>query len=136
MNTRLCIRSILLATSLAAAPLGVAPLAGSADLGSIYQQALKNDPQIREAEANRLAARESKPQALSALLPQLTAGAGYDDSKSDGTSPFGPQGQPGDFERQGERNSWDVTLRQSVFRWQNWAALKRADAESAQAEAD
>ncbi|MBM2854335.1 MAG: hypothetical protein HW417_1263 [Steroidobacteraceae bacterium] len=136
MNTRLCIRSILLAASLAAAPLGVAPLAGSADLGSIYQQALKNDPQIREAEANRLAARESKPQALSALLPQLTAGAGYDDSDSDGTSPFGPQGQPGDFERQGERNSWDVTLRQSVFRWQNWAALKRADAESAQAEAD
>ena len=36
MNTRLCIRSILLATSLAAAPLGVVPLAGSADLGSIY----------------------------------------------------------------------------------------------------
>jgi outer membrane protein len=29
-----------------------------------------------------------------------------------------------------------VSLRQSVFRWQNWAALRRADAESAQAEAD
>ncbi|MSQ92319.1 MAG: type I secretion protein TolC [Gammaproteobacteria bacterium] len=136
MHTTLCIRSSLLAASLTAASLSVAPLAGSADLGSIYQQALKNDPQIREAEANRLAARESKPQALSALLPQVTAGVGYDDSDSDGTSPFGPQGQPGDFERQGERNSWDVTLRQSVFRWQNWAALKRADAESAQAEAD
>ncbi|MDH4259508.1 MAG: TolC family outer membrane protein [Gammaproteobacteria bacterium] len=131
MNTRHCIRSLLLATTIAAMP-----LAGAADLGSVYEQALRNDPLIREAEANRLAARESKPQALSALLPQLTAGAGYDDSDSDGTSPFGPQGQPGDFKRQGERNSWDVTLRQSVFRWQNWAALKRADAESAQAEAD
>ncbi len=136
MNTSHCIRSILLATSLAAAPLVAVPLAGAADLGSIYQQALKNDPLIREAEANRLAARESKPQALSALLPQLTAGAGYDDSDADGSSSFGPQGQPGDFERQAERNSWEVTLRQSVFRWQNWAALKRADAESAQAEAD
>ena len=131
MNTRLCIRTILLAASFVAAP-----LAGADDLGAIYQQALKNDPLIREAEANRLAARESKPQALSALLPQLTAGLGYDDSDSDGSSPFGPQGQPGDFERNAERNSWDVTLRQSVFRWQNWAALKRADAESAQAEAD
>ena len=136
MNTRLHVRSILLVTSLAASSLGVAPLAGAADLGSIYQQALKNDPLIREADANRLAARESKPQALSALLPQLTAGVGYDDSDSDGTSPFGSQGQPGDFERQAERKSWDVTLRQSVFRWQNWAALRRADAESAQAEAD
>lgn len=136
MNTRHCIRSILLAVSLAAAPLGVAPLAGAADLGSIYEQALKNDPLIREAEANRLAARESKPQALSTLLPQLSAGAGYDDSKSDGSSPFGPQGQPGVFARKSERNSWEVTLRQSVFRWQNWAALRRADAASAQAEAN
>jgi outer membrane protein len=136
MNTRRCIRSILLAASLAAAPLGVAPLAGAADLGSIYQQALKNDPRIREAEANRLAAHESKPQALSALLPQLSAGAGYDDSDASGSSPFGPQGEPGKYERQAQRNSWDVTLRQSVFRWQNWATLRRADAETAQAEAD
>ena len=99
MNTRLCIRSILLATSLAAAPLGVVPLAGSADLGSIYQQALKNDPIIREAEANRLAARESKPQALSALLPQVTAGGRYDDSSSDGTSTFIAPGFPTGSER-------------------------------------
>jgi outer membrane protein len=56
MNTRLCIRSILLAAAIAAAP-----LAGAADLDSIYQQALKDDPLIREAEANRLAVRESKP---------------------------------------------------------------------------
>ena len=136
MNTRLCIRSILLAANLAAAPFVAVPLASADDLGSIYQQALKNDPLIREAEANRLAARESKPQALSALLPQLTGDVGYDDSDSNGSSPFGPQGQPGDFERNAKRNSWGVTLRQSVFRWQNWAALKRADAESAQAEAD
>jgi len=139
MNTRLCIRSILLATSLAAAPLGVVPLAGSADLGSIYQQALKNDPIIREAEANRLAARESKPQALSALLPQVTAGGRYDDRQSDGTSTFiDPGSPPVPFQqsREGTSESWNLTLRQSVFRWENWAALKRADAESAQAEAD
>ena len=115
MNTRLCIRSILLATCLAAAPPAVA-----ADLGSIYQQALKNDPLIREAEANRLAARESKPQALSALLPRLTAGGRYDDSSSDGTSTFIAPGfppVPQQLSRDGTGESWNLTLRQSVFRW-------------------
>ncbi|MGB5131154.1 MAG: TolC family outer membrane protein [Steroidobacteraceae bacterium] len=139
MNTRLCIRSTLLAATLAAAPFGAAPLAGAADLGSIYQQALKNDPLIREAEANRRAARESKPQALSALLPQVTAGGRYDDGESNGTSTFiDPGSPPVPFQqsRNGTAESWNLTLRQSVFRWQNWAALKRADAESAQAEAD
>ena len=144
MNTRLCIRTILLAASLAAAPLGVAllgvvPSAGAADLGSIYQQALKNDPLIREAEANRLAARESKPQALSALLPQVSAAGRYDDSESNGTSTFiDPGSPPVPFQQSsdGTAEVWNLTLRQSVFRWQNWAALKRADSESAQAEAD
>src|SRR4051812_49754929 len=45
----------------------------AADLLSVYERALQNDPQIREADANRLASRESKPQALAALLPQLGA---------------------------------------------------------------
>ncbi|MFZ2507400.1 MAG: TolC family outer membrane protein [Steroidobacteraceae bacterium] len=138
MNTRLCIRTILLAASLVATP-----LAGAADLGSIYQQALKNDPLIREAEANRLAARESKPQALSALLPQLSAGGQYDDSESDGSgTTFVPDGLGGieiltfDSQSDSTQESWNVTLTQNVFRWQNWVALQRADAQVAQAEAD
>src|ERR1019366_7680967 len=45
----------------------------AADLIAVYQRALQNDPQLREAEANRLAAIEAKPQAQSALLPQLSA---------------------------------------------------------------
>src|SRR5579863_5471657 len=47
---------------------GAAP---AADLLAVYQRALQNDPQLREAEATRLAALEAKPQALSTLLPQL-----------------------------------------------------------------
>ena len=46
--------------------------AHAADLLAVYRRALQNDPQLREAEATRLAALESKPQALSALLPQLS----------------------------------------------------------------
>src|SRR6202521_5228562 len=50
----------------------VAGSAPAADLLAVYQRALQNDPQLREAEATRLAALEAKPQALSALLPQLS----------------------------------------------------------------
>src|ERR1700732_4095978 len=50
-------------------------IASAADLVAVYQRALQNDPQLREAEANRLAALESKPQALAALLPQGTGSA-------------------------------------------------------------
>ena len=31
---------------------------------------------------------------------------------------------------------WNVELRQSIFRWQNWAELRRANVEGAQAEAE
>src|SRR5882757_2101820 len=46
--------------------------ASAADLLAVYQRALQHDPQLREAENTRLAALEAKPQALSALLPQLS----------------------------------------------------------------
>ena len=42
---------------------GVAP---AADLLAVYQRALQNDPQLKEAEATRLASLESKPQAIAA----------------------------------------------------------------------
>ena len=47
------------------------------DLMGVYEDALKNDPQIRAADANRLASRESRPQALAALLPQISGTAAY-----------------------------------------------------------
>ena len=60
----------------------------AADLAEVYQRALLNDPLIREAEATRLAARESRPQALAALLPQLSVGAGFDNVESEGQSTY------------------------------------------------
>jgi outer membrane protein len=131
MNTRFLVHTILLAA--------VATHASAADLGDVYERALANDPVIREAEANRRAARESKPQALAALLPQINASGRYDEGETDSTGAFVQPGLPPTPEvrnSDGNSSNWDVTLRQSVFRWQNWAALRRADAESAQAEAD
>src|SRR6185503_8909985 len=106
-----------------------------------------NDPQIREADANRLASRESKPQALAALLPQLNASGSYSDVNQQfsrttltPSNPSDPNSQlvPRDINTDSDYKArqYDITLRQSLFHWDQWAALRRADAQVAQAEAD
>ncbi len=133
MNTRFLIHTILAAASLAAFN------AGAADLKDVYERALTSDPLIREADANRLAARESKPQAIAALLPQIEGSGEYNDTESDGTSvDINPPNPPAPFDRLSKGNStdWGLQLRQNVFAWENWATLRRADSEQAQAEAD
>jgi outer membrane protein len=141
---------------------GVAP---AADLFAVYQRALQNDPQLREAEAMRLATLEAKPQALAALLPQLTGTSNISRERDSGTSntteavtlppctdpnasltglPCAPAGGANtlfeSFPFQGRISTtthhYTVDLRQSLFRWENWVALARADRQVAQAEAD
>ena len=97
------------------------------DLSSIYQQALQSDPLLREAEATRLANNEARALALSNLLPQVSAGAGYNksDSKGVSVSQIFPQGSPNDDAS--TTNSWSLQLQQSIFDWGSWVGLKRAD---------
>jgi outer membrane protein len=121
--------------------------APAADLLAVYQRALQNDPQLREAEATRLAALEAKPQALSALLPQLS-GSGIvtrekDVGSTNTTEPVSAPGQPTVLESfpfdgrvDTTTHRYGVDLKQNIFRWENWVALQRADAQVAQAEAD
>jgi len=124
-----------------------APLAPAADLIDVYQRALQNDPQIREADANRLASRESKPQAIASLLPQLSANGSYTRQKqdfsrttlinsepSDPLSPLVPRALVTDANV--NARIYEIDLRQTIFRWDQWSLLKRADAQVAQAEAD
>ncbi|MEO7205379.1 MAG: TolC family outer membrane protein [Steroidobacteraceae bacterium] len=135
----------------------------AADLLAVYQRALQNDPQLREAEATRLAALEAKPQALSSLLPQLSGNGQISRQRDSGTQntteavslpPCGPAvpagtpcsaaGTPAtifeSFPFSGRVDTtvhhYTVDLKQSLFRWENWQALKRADSQVAQAEAD
>jgi outer membrane protein len=131
---------------------GVASLAHphastAADLNEVYQRALQNDPQLREAEANRLAALESKPQALAALLPQLTGSGLVNKERDNGSSnttesvtvPGGPafvESFPFNGRTITYTHKWGVDLKQNLFRWENWVALQRADSQVAQAEAD
>src|SRR5271154_2870609 len=146
---------LALCASAAAAP--------AADLLAVYQRALQNDPQLREAEATRLAALEAKPQALSALLPQLTGNGHISRERDTGQTneteslslppcgptvpagaPCAPPGTPTtvveSFPFSGNTDTtihqYTIDLKQNLFRWENWEALKRADSQVAQAEAD
>jgi len=135
--------------------------APAADLLAVYQRALQNDPQLREAEATRLAALEAKPQALSALLPQLTGNGLISRERDTGSQnttesvslpPCGPGVPPPcssstvpstileSFPFSGRvdttTHQYTVNLKQNLFNWSNWESLKRADSQVAQAEAD
>ena len=113
--------------------------AQAASLLEIYQQALQSDPQIHEAEARRLAALEAKPQARGAYLPQISAGGDYSVSNRSGPigifDPDTGERRTVDAEIETDVVSWNVTLRQSLFRWDQIVNLRRADKLVAKAEA-
>ncbi len=108
--------------------------ASAASLLEIYQQALQSDPQIHEAEARRLAALEAKPQARGVLFPQISADASYGSNERDG-SQFQPGFETVEFEDDTDFTDWGLSLRQTVFRWDQIIGLKQADKTVARAEA-
>src|SRR5205809_8023536 len=93
MNRASTLALVLLAFSGAAQP---------KDLAGVFEDAVHNDPVIRQADANRLAAREARPQALAALLPQLTGtagvsrdhSAGFQDQITEISNPSNPNAPP------------------------------------------
>ena len=136
-------KSLLLACSVAAALLGSAPVRAE-NLIEVYLDAVRSDPLVREAEARRAAALELKPQARALLLPQINLGGQVYTANSDGESTFPQVNQTtGNIVTVGNKSSTDVSqywdyraeLTQSVFRWDQWQELKRADSQVAVAEA-
>lgn len=120
----------------------------AADLKAVYERALANDPQIREAEALRRAAREARPQAWAAILPQISGSASKTEAENTSRGQF-PQeianpaaGRPDVFNflsastSEPETERWSLDLRQSVISWDNWVTIKRASRQVAQAEVD
>jgi len=123
---------------LALACLVVVPAAQAANLSEVLELALQSDPSLREADANRLAAHENKPLARSVMLPQINLGYSQDHQEDSGTSrQFGAIGFVDvPLEQTSDTNFWNVELRQSVFRWDQWVSLRQADSTIAQAEAN
>ena len=118
--------------------LGLFALSGTAQSTSlleIYQQALQSDPQIHEAEARRLAALEAKPQARGAYLPQLSFSGDWTNNEQSGSrfELFANDNVPFDFSTDASR--WQVSLRQTLFRWDQIVNLRRANKLVTKAEA-
>jgi outer membrane protein len=145
-------KSVLLVCGVALALLG--PAAQSENLLEVYQAAVKSDPLIREAEARRMAALEAKPQARGALFPQFNLNGQYATRDTTSNSTFNQEqfvdtdGDPdtppdrvinivrNNQETDADFWAYQAELTQTIFRWDQWQTLKRADAEVALAEAN
>src|SRR5689334_5740098 len=128
--------------------------ASSEDLLTIFDQAVVNDPLVREAEFTRKATREARPQAWAAYLPQINGSYAKGKSSGDRTQtgsfliedPTDPapegsrrlilQQQVSDSSFEPDTMSWGITLRQSVFNWGQLVGLRQASKIAAQADAD
>ena len=121
----------------------------SEDLITIFDQAVVNDPLVREAEYTRKATREARPQAWAAYLPQINGS--WSKTKEDGNGNSTSQQlipdetNPPNFTiltqtRGGDSTTdttqWGVQLRQSVFNWGQVVGLHQAGKIVAQADAD
>ncbi len=140
------IRAAALSLCLLAAAQGAA----ATDLKGVFEDAVKHDPVIRAANANRLASREARPQAWAAILPQVqgTAGvtwdhnSGFQDQVAEVGNPNDPNAPPvlqvvPVPETIDQRTKqWAVNLRSSLISWSNWMNIKAAGAQVAQAEAN
>ena len=123
-------------------------VAEGTSLMEVYQLATVNDPLIKEALANKEAIIESKPQARSLILPQLSSSATYSDSDINGQSTFqqkfinpitGDESvitSDTDFIQESETLQWDVTIRQTIFDYGVWMNLRKANKTVAQAEVE
>ena len=129
----------IIALCLMVAAIAVPVRADAATLLEIYQQALQSDPRIHEAEARRLAALESQPQARSRYLPQINFSGTYDtvtqESSSDQTFP-GTGTITSTQDSETDDTFWQLQLRQTLFRWDQIVGLRQAEKTVARAEAD
>src|SRR5881394_339553 len=144
-------RGLLLMRRLLALGLGclVSFSASSEDLLTIFDQAVVNDPTVREAEYSRKATREARPQAWAAYLPQINGTWTKTKEDGDGTNLsqrlINDPNNPGSFviltqngggTSTNDSTSWGVQLRQNIFNWAGLVGLKRANQVAAQADAD
>jgi outer membrane protein len=110
------------------------PAARAIDLLGIYELALRYDPKLHAAEAQRNAALENKPQAIAQLLPTLSAQTGLSrQAVQTADSPFLT------FNLRRNVGFWQATgtvsLLQPIYHYELWVQLSQADNTIAEAEA-
>ncbi len=112
------------------------------DLMGVYQDALRFDTQIREAEATYKAAREATPEAWAALLPQLSGNYSISRQKQGENEVYpypSPNGAVIPFSESStafiDSHGYQLQLQETIFSWANLATLAEAHKSVAEAEA-
>ncbi|MFZ4504033.1 MAG: TolC family outer membrane protein [Methylovulum sp.] len=101
------------------------------DLLALYELALQNNPQLKQAYANQLAVSEITNISLANFLPSISAvGQGMGNQLSNQRATYQGSG----FQQYVD-NSLTVNLLQPVFHWEHWLQLSQAENQLAQAEA-
>jgi outer membrane protein len=111
---------------------GFANLAHSADLMTVYRDALAYDAQFASARAALDAGREKLPQGRAGLLPTVGLSANTTWNRQETDIRRTP---PTSSSTEYNSNGWSVSLSQPLFRWQNWVAYTQSELAVAQAEA-
>jgi outer membrane protein len=115
--------------------------AAANDLLQLYRQALAGDVTLRVASAQRDAAIESRPQAISQLLPQVLADASAARQREGAdTAVGGPvascaQSANGRERCYGNVHGYTLSLSQTLWSYESFSRLKEANRQAASAEA-
>jgi len=120
---------MLLKTFYTLALLLLASMAHSADLITVYRQAVLTNPQLSAAAANLRAVKEQRPQAIAGLLPTLGLNGSVKRRRFKERDPSAPAQFSTD-------KIASLDLRQPLFRYENWIQLKQSNSEIAAAEAN
>ena len=124
--------------------LGLVPsAASSAELLTVYEQALANDTQLQAAAYARDAAVEARPQARAALLPQVVGTYGRQEGSSDGESTISVTDPQTNqvlrnttvFDSDTEDEALTLSLQQALFDWSAFARYGQSGIQVALAEA-
>lgn len=117
------LRKLSLAVAVSCASNGMAwaaeaPLATKTDLVSVYQEAVDNNADLAAARAQYGAQKEVVPQARAGLLPNLSAGADMNNTRTKFDEPSMTSTRSG--------NVYQATLAQPLFRADRWFQLQAA----------
>lgn len=103
--------------------------AGATDLVQAYRDALANDAQFAVARSTVAAGRERVEQGRSGLLPVVNAAASLSQVERDQTVGNSASSTSN------TATSYELSLRQPLYRWQSWLGYQQGELQTAQAEA-
>ena len=135
------VRTSSLALLCAGFAIGLPVAAAAADFAQVYQDALANDPTYQQANATYMAAREARPEAWAALLPQISGSAGRSLDHSSGVSTnigSSAAGSPCPPPLRHDAHQCAAVEPEPLpgsFSWADWMSLKAADSQVAEAQA-